>query len=55
MESANARETELGAQEISSDAVIRVEELHKYYELGESRVHAVRGVSLPSNEATSSQ
>jgi putative ABC transport system ATP-binding protein len=27
-------------------AVIRVEELHKYYELGESRVHALRGVSL---------
>jgi putative ABC transport system ATP-binding protein len=28
------------------DAVIRVEELHKYYELGETRVHALRGVSL---------
>jgi predicted ABC-type transport system involved in lysophospholipase L1 biosynthesis ATPase subunit len=27
-------------------AVIRVEELHKYYELGEARVHALRGVSL---------
>ena len=27
-------------------AVIRVEELHKYYELGETRVHALRGVSL---------
>ena len=26
--------------------MIRVEELHKYYELGETRVHAVRGVSL---------
>jgi putative ABC transport system ATP-binding protein len=26
--------------------VIRVEELHKYYELGETRVHALRGVSL---------
>jgi putative ABC transport system ATP-binding protein len=29
-----------------SDVVIRVQELHKYYELGESRVHALRGVSL---------
>jgi len=28
------------------DAVIRVEELHKYYQLGETRVHALRGVSL---------
>jgi len=28
------------------DAIIRVEELHKYYELGETRVHALRGVSL---------
>jgi putative ABC transport system ATP-binding protein len=27
-------------------AVIRVEELQKYYELGETRVHALRGVSL---------
>src|ERR1700716_221854 len=30
----------------SNDAVIRVEELHKFYELGETRVHALRGVSL---------
>src|SRR5262244_3970367 len=28
------------------DAIICVEELHKYYELGETRVHALRGVSL---------
>ena len=27
-------------------AVIRVEEVHKYYHLGETRVHALRGVSL---------
>ncbi|HEY1264570.1 MAG TPA: ABC transporter ATP-binding protein [Terriglobales bacterium] len=26
--------------------VIQVEEIHKYYELGESRVHALRGVSV---------
>src|SRR5437763_5519121 len=28
------------------DPVIRAEDLHKYYEMGETRVHAVRGVSL---------
>src|SRR4029077_6939041 len=28
------------------DVVIRVEDVHKYYELGETRVHALRGVSL---------
>ena len=27
-------------------AVIRVEDIHKYYELGEARVHALRGVSV---------
>ncbi len=27
-------------------AVLRVEDLHKYYELGETRVHALRGVSV---------
>jgi putative ABC transport system ATP-binding protein len=27
-------------------AVIRVEDAHKYYDLGETRVHALRGVSL---------
>jgi putative ABC transport system ATP-binding protein len=27
------------------DAVLRVEDIHKYYELGETRVHALRGVS----------
>jgi putative ABC transport system ATP-binding protein len=29
-----------------ADAVIRVEDLHKYYDLGETKVHALRGVSL---------
>ena len=29
----------------SPDAVLRVEDVHKYYELGETRVHALRGVS----------
>jgi putative ABC transport system ATP-binding protein len=30
----------------TASSVLRVEELHKYYELGETRVHALRGVSL---------
>ena len=29
-----------------ADPVIRVEEVHKYYAMGETRVHALRGVSL---------
>jgi putative ABC transport system ATP-binding protein len=29
-----------------ASTVIRVEDLHKYYELGETRVHALRGVSV---------
>jgi len=28
------------------NAVIQIEDVHKYYELGETRVHALRGVSL---------
>jgi putative ABC transport system ATP-binding protein len=30
----------------ADDAVIRVEEVHKYYDLGETRVHALRGVHV---------
>ena len=30
----------------ATSPVIRVEDAHKYYELGETRVHALRGVSL---------
>src|SRR6516162_8985765 len=30
----------------NTDTVIRVTDLHKYYDLGETRVHALRGVSL---------
>src|SRR6266404_3679297 len=36
-----AREAATGAS-----TVIRVEDVHKYYELGETRVHALRGVSV---------
>ncbi|HWO28302.1 MAG TPA: ABC transporter ATP-binding protein [Candidatus Acidoferrum sp.] len=31
---------------VAASAVIRVEEVHKYYDLGETRVHALRGVSV---------
>src|SRR5713101_7959818 len=30
----------------AASAVIRVEDAHKYYELGETRVHALRGVGV---------
>ena len=30
----------------AGDSVIKVEDVHKYYELGETRVHALRGVSI---------
>ena len=30
----------------ASEVVIHVEDVHKYYELGETRVHALRGVSV---------
>ncbi len=29
-----------------TDAVIRVEDVHKYYQLGDNKVHALRGVTL---------
>ena len=34
------------ASETVTDAVIRVEDVHKYYDLGETKVHALRGVNL---------
>ena len=39
---------QLGARPANSqaEAVLRVEDAHKYYDLGETRVHALRGVSL---------
>jgi putative ABC transport system ATP-binding protein len=33
----------------STDSVIRVEDVHKYYELGETRVHALRGINISIN------
>src|SRR5437588_4362108 len=42
-----ANQTEVNkAGELAGNAVIRVEDVHKYHELGETRVHALRGVSL---------
>jgi putative ABC transport system ATP-binding protein len=34
------------ALDSAGDALIRIREVHKYYELGETRVHALRGVSV---------
>jgi putative ABC transport system ATP-binding protein len=41
---ANRHETPAG--DSAPNAVIRTDDLHKYYDLGESRVHALRGVSV---------
>jgi putative ABC transport system ATP-binding protein len=44
MTSTNPSQAE--SETASPDAVIRVEDVHRYYELGETRVHALRGVSV---------
>jgi putative ABC transport system ATP-binding protein len=46
MKALDTNETDALPVAPSAEAVIRVEELHKYYELGETHVHALRGVSL---------
>ena len=45
MESA-ALETRANTVQSTAGPVIRVADVHKYYELGETRVHALRGVSV---------
>ena len=45
MQIANRTQTEQTLPHSARSAVIRVEDIHKYYELGETRVHALRGVS----------
>ena len=37
---------ELAVPETDLKAMIRVEDVHKYYDLGETKVHALRGVTL---------
>src|SRR5215475_4590516 len=46
MQTADQTETPQTAAVSTAKSVIRVEEIHKYYELGETRVHALRGVSV---------
>jgi putative ABC transport system ATP-binding protein len=41
-----ANEIEVMPETSEASGVIRVQDAHKYYELGETRVHALRGVSL---------
>ena len=45
MQIANQAQKEQTPPASAESAVIRVEDIHKYYELGETRVHALRGVS----------
>src|SRR5438270_4527288 len=42
----SVKQPEPVASASSGNGVIRIEDVHKYYELGETRVHALRGVSL---------
>jgi putative ABC transport system ATP-binding protein len=42
----SASQIEVMGAAAAASAVIRVEDVHKYYELGETRVHALRGVSV---------
>lgn len=46
---ATAIQDQLGTGGVSGDSsvpVIRIEEVHKYYDLGETKVHALRGIDL---------
>ncbi len=48
LDSMTATETNLGSVTSTqvSEALIRVEDVHKYYDLGETKVHALRGVNV---------
>lgn len=43
---ATAKQMDSSPADATSRVAIRVADIHKYYELGEARVHALRGVSL---------
>jgi putative ABC transport system ATP-binding protein len=43
---ATAKQMDSAPADSVANVAIRVEEIHKYYELGEARVHALRGISL---------
>jgi len=43
---ATLNQIEAAPSPVGGDAVIAVEDVHKYYDLGETRVHALRGVSV---------
>src|SRR3954452_2369384 len=43
---ATVLQPEFELTERALDAVISVQDVHKYYDLGETKVHALRGVSL---------
>jgi putative ABC transport system ATP-binding protein len=43
---ASAIQSDVVPSAAAQTAVIRVEDVHKYYELGETRVHALRGVTV---------
>jgi putative ABC transport system ATP-binding protein len=45
MQATDQSETAPATTPSTGNAVIRAEEIHKYYEMGETRVHALRGVS----------
>ncbi|MDQ6831056.1 MAG: ABC transporter ATP-binding protein, partial [Gemmatimonadota bacterium] len=41
----------MASEGATNGAVLRVEDVHKYYEMGETRVHALRGVSVEVERA----
>src|SRR2546428_14056440 len=45
MQAASQSETAPPTRASTGNGGIRTEDIHKYYELGETRVHALRGVS----------
>jgi putative ABC transport system ATP-binding protein len=46
MDSTSAANPIAAAPSAATKGVIQIEDLHKYYEMGETRVHALRGVTL---------